>query len=354
MCIAPHKIADVGFVACRECWQCRERKVDDWVGRCIAEGRTAKACHAVTLTYGDDLSTGAKDHQRMTVLTYSDVQKYLKYLRADGYPVRYMAVGEYGSIKSRAHWHIILYWQDRVPEHEIGKRFNQKHWPHGFSYWEPVSAQSIRYNCKYIQKDMGDDLRQGHMAMSKKPPLGDAYFRELAARYVENGIAPQDLFYSFPEVRRVPHGTKGKSAKAFHANSKPIQFMMSGKTADNFLTYFVEGWREKFNDEPPRSPVVWAWLDKNLQRYVDSISLPRFERRGYVPKPEKPPFGGSAVRFDEGANCFYSDVHGVRMFYSYDTEGDLGWHEKIRPDAAKERLRQVQSEAAQNRYLDLS
>lgn len=353
MCINPSKIADVGWVACRECWQCRGRKVDDWVGRNIAESKTAKASHVVTLTYGEDRSTGGIDHIRAAVLTYSDVQKYLKYLRVDGYPVRYFAVGEYGSMKGRAHWHIILYWQGAVPEHKLRENFMQKHWTHGLSYWDKGSPEAIRYACKYIQKDMGDDARQGFGPMpSKQPPLGDAYFRQLATKYVQAGLAPQSLFYSFTEVRRVPVGTTGKTSKTFKDAAKPIQFMMGGKTAENFCRYFVEQWRATYNDEPPQSPVIWAYLDKNLQAYVEQISLPRFERRGFVPVPEKPPFGGTAPRFDQYANCYFSDVDGVRLWWSYDLEGELQWHEKIRPDPAKERARQTRLDlAVRSNYL---
>ena len=114
MCINPNKIADKGFVACRQCWQCREHKVDDWVGRNIAESQTAKAASVVSLTYGRDRSTGDVDHMQAAVLTYSDVQKMLKHLRVDGYPVRYFVAGEYGSRNGRAHWHVILYWQGNV------------------------------------------------------------------------------------------------------------------------------------------------------------------------------------------------------------------------------------------------
>ncbi|THF60015.1 rolling circle replication-associated protein [Ollibium composti] len=356
MCINPSKVPDVGFVACRKCWQCLERKVDDWVGRNIAEGKTATAAHVVTLTYGEDLTIGGIDHIRAAVLTYSDVQKYLKYLRVDGYPVRYFVVGEYGSKKGRAHWHIVLYWQGDVPDHVLRENFKEKHWPHGWSYWDKVSPEAIRYACKYLQKDMGDDARQGFGPMpSKKPPLGDAYFRDLAERYVDAGLAPQDLFYSFSDVRRVPNGTRGKTVKVFREASKPIQFMMSGKTADNFCRYFVEAWRARYNDEPPQSPVIWHWLNKGLERYVESVTLPQFAGLARVPVPWAPPPGGTEPFFDEYVNCYWSDVDGVRLWFSYDTGGDLGWHEKVRPDAMKQRQRDAQAALIQKgRYLAMS
>jgi len=347
MCLNPVKIADVGFVACRECWQCRERKVDDWVGRNIAEGKTAKAAHVVTLTYGEDRQTGGVDHIRAAVLTYSDVQKFLKYLRVDGYPVRYFVVGEYGSLKGRAHWHIVLYWQGAVPEHRLRENFHQKHWPHGLSYWDKLTPQAIRYACKYLQKDPHDPAKQGFGPMpSKKPPLGHVYFRSLADRYVEAGLSPQNLFYSFGDVRRVPRGARAKSAKALHEAAKPVQFLMRDKTAENFCAYFAERWQAVYGDMPPASEPIWAYLDKRLQEYIDSTSLPRFERRGYVPHPAGPPMGGTRPIFDERHNAYWSDVDGLRLWYSYNTEGDLEWHEKIRRDPAEERAREARRAAA--------
>ena len=183
MCIDPGKISDVGFVACRKCWQCKETKIDDWVGRCVAESKTAKAAHVVTLTYGHDLETGDTDNIRAAVLTYSDVQKYLKYLRVDGYPVRYFVVGEYGSLKGRAHWHICLYWQDKVPDHVLRENFSQKHWPHGWSYWDEASAKAVRYACKYMLKDVDDAEKQafGPMVSKKTAPWRSVYSPACAA-----------------------------------------------------------------------------------------------------------------------------------------------------------------------------
>ena len=335
MCTNPVKISDVGFVACRECWQCRETKIDDWVGRNIAESKTATASHVVTLTYGQDRTTGDIDHLRASVLTYSDVQKYLKYLRADGFPVRYFVVGEYGSLKGRAHWHIILYWQGPVPDHVLRENFMQKHWPHGWSYWDKASHEAIRYACKYILKDPADEEKQGWGPMpSKKPPLGHEYFRRLAERHVEAGLSPQDLNYSFPDVRRIPAHARTKSAKSFREAAKPITFRMTGKTAENYLEYFVQRWREVYNDDPPRSEPVWAYHDKKLIEYQERIAEPRFLRREKGVVPLAPPFEGAKVQFCEKANCCFTETTKGRYWFSIDSEGDAVWHEKIRPNAA--------------------
>ena len=335
MCLSPSKIADVGFVACRNCWQCLETKVDDWVGRNIAESKTAKAAHVVTLTYGQDNKTGDIDHIRAAVLTYSDVQKMLKWMHHE-YPVRYFVVGEYGSLKGRAHWHIILYWQDKVPEHKLRENFMQKHWPHGWSYWDHMSPESIRYACKYLLKDPADENKQGWGPMpSKKPPLGHEYFKILADRYVEQRLSPQDLFYSFPDVKRVSTAVRARTRSQFDEMARPIRFRMHGKTAENFLSYFYATYVARYGDDPPHTDLMWEWQDKKLKEYLNErVDGPRFEVRRYGVKPIAPPPGGSTMQFCEKANCYFCDDAGMtRLWYSIDSEGEPVWHEKISPKA---------------------
>jgi hypothetical protein len=264
MCIAPVNLPDGKQVACHKCWQCREQAVNDWVGRNIAESKTAKACHAVTLTYGRGRA-GDADHERASVLTYSDVQKYLKLLRRHGFPVRYFVTGEFGSTKGRAHWHIMLYWQDQAPPHVLDERFMEEHWPHGWSFWTRPTAHAVRYNCKYIQKDMGDAERQGHLAMSKKPPLGTAYFQQLAEQYVRQGLAPQTLEYSFPEVRR-----RTKSGR-----EEVVRFMLKDRPAELFLGHYVQTWRRTYPGRHlPNSELVEEFLDPGAWKDRADTSRP--------------------------------------------------------------------------------
>jgi hypothetical protein len=204
----------------------------------------------VTLTYGRSRA-GDVDHERAVILTYSDIQKYLKLLRRHGFPVRYFVTGEFGSKKGRAHWHIMLYWQNGAPVHELDRNFIEPHWPHGWSFWTKPTPHAVRYNCKYIQKDMGDAERQGHLAMSKKPPLGAAYFEQLAEQYVRQGLAPQDLTYSFPDVRR----RRGDREEV-------VQFVLMERSAELFLAHYVKCWREAWpNRDFPRSELVEEFTD---------------------------------------------------------------------------------------------
>ena len=321
MCISPVSLPNGSTVACRKCWQCRENRINDWVGRCIAESETAKASHSITLTYGRD-DQGRDDHLRAAVLTYSDVQKYFKRLRRNGFPCRYFAVGEYGSAKGRAHWHLVVFWQDGVSEHQEGERFQERHWPLGYSYWEKPSPAAIRYVCKYILKDFGEMERQGHLSMSKKPPLGDRYFRELAKRYVDQRIAPIEPYYWFNHVR--------------DDQDRPLKFYLQGVSLDNFCAAFLHEWDRRVGGHPPPSTMLEEHCDR-VAKYVPDYRPERFKTR--VPYPWVRPPDGAPVYFAESVNNWFTWVNGQKLWWSYTDEGDRGWHEKIRVEAEADRLR---------------
>lgn len=252
MCVKPNVIPEVGPVACHRCWQCTENAINDWAGRCIAESKHSVACHAVTLTYGPD-ATGNEFHERAAVLTYSDVQKFWKRLRNNGYPFRYVVAGEYGTLKGRSHWHAIIFWKKEVPEFKLCKREDFDLWGHGWAYWEKPSFRSIRYVCKYIQKDLKDQYRQGHFAPSKKPPIGNDFFMALAEQYVKEGKAPQDRYYRHPEAKK--------------KNGKPVEFYLTGKSFDNFMTHYVDQWGRRWPERKwmPASELLEEWLDKRAE-----------------------------------------------------------------------------------------
>lgn len=275
-------LADGTLVGCRDCWQCQERKILDWTGRCIAENKTSKACNSVTLTYGRGQSgknLGKVSHERAHVLTYSDVQKYFKRLRKDGYPCSYFVTGEYGGLKGRSHWHCIIFWHERVPPHKLDtEMYMQPHWPFGFSFWRTAHSASVRYACKYVQKDLNDAEAQGHLSMSKKPPLGSRWFAQRAQTYVASGLSPQTLAYTFFD--------------AVDSQGKKLKFMLSGRSAELFLEEYISRFRgypaRGFEGPPcpvrgwhyPPSELVEAFEDKRTrERILTSEEAAWFDHR---------------------------------------------------------------------------
>lgn len=306
MCKNPHTLADGTIIGCRNCSQCHGRAVDDWTGRCIAESKFASAPFFLTLTYGRELNgndeqVGSSDHLRAAVLTYSDVQKFFKRLRMAGYPARYFAVGEYGSAKGRAHWHVLIFWQGAIPAHEPSTRANpvrfmQAHWPHGWSTWEPLgvtaedTAAAVRYVCKYLNKELGGPERQAMCRMSKKPLLGAAWLHERARLHVSQGIAPQDLFYSFPDL--------------LASDGRPKQFMLrpGSAAADLFCQSFNDQWAQAY----PCEPIYARRKRQRAAGLIEESCVVGFKGVGRPPPP--------SVMMDD---------YGDRMQRTY--EGEVKW-----------------------------
>lgn len=300
MCHDPHSLPDGTIVACRNCELCRYNRVKDWAGRNVAQAKVSAASFACTLTYGPELDEnrmpipGKSDHIRMAVLTYSDVQKFLKYLRWLGYPCDYFITGELGGLKSRTHWHVILHFRDRVPTHELGVNFSDRHrnqygklydhevckaWPHGFMFWKKAVFEDVFYNCKYILKDEADEAAQRKPGMSKKPPIGAEYFVRMADRYVDQHLAPQDLKYRHKEIRK--------------KDGSPLDFMLKGRTAEIFLGRFIARWREVHGDKPrPRSQLVdlfeeYGKVVTDEARLLLRRQFPKGESRAVIPPAAK-------------------------------------------------------------------
>lgn len=261
MCIQWIAVSGGGVRPCHKCWQCRRDRVDDWVGRCIAEWMTAQACLVGTLTYGRDPRYGDCDHVNAHVLFYSDVQKYLKRIRrVTGGRIRFFCAGEYGAQKKRAHWHIVLFFErDLPPNIRLRERYvhegecGEKLWPHGWTYWDEPAVEGIRYVCKYVLKDMKERW-QGMYRFSSQPELGREYFRHQAELAVSNQL-PARLVYSFP-VDRLKDG-------------KPRLYRMSRAAAFKYLRDYANYWRSRYGDDNwPQAEIMDTFVDELCRREV--------------------------------------------------------------------------------------
>jgi hypothetical protein len=254
MCQNPILLPSGDVIACRKCDRCRRNRINDWVGRCIAESRYATATHSVTLTYGPD-ENGNEDHVHSALLIYRDMQNYFKKLRFDGYKFKYLVAGEYGSKKRRAHWHLIIFWDGPHPEIEFNKNYDHKYWSWGFTHWQQMTPESVWYVCKYIQKETEKD-DEAMLRMSKKPPLGHEWFQQWAQQHVLMGVSPKTLHYSFDGVT--------------HKDGQRREYYMQGVTADNFLkAYCLEFVRQKGHLKIPYSELVDEWIDNKYAKYYD-------------------------------------------------------------------------------------
>ena len=297
MCVSPKQILQDGqtfSVDCGTCWQCRKDRINDYVGRCVAESRTAKATYALTLTYGDHMGVNA------SVLVYRDVQLFLKLVRKKYGKLRYIVTGEYSTGKARAHYHIILFFYAKIPdwgkiaerskkdlieaqkfelaEYSNNERFDWVEcWqtdgkPNGFVYLQRPDWGGMKYALKYILKDQYSDSNESHLAMSKKPPLGHDYFMDLADQHVQQGLAPQTYGYKFDEMR--------------NKRGKRYKLKMQGKTRDNFMERILTGWRAKYGFcRTPNSELFDEWMDKRTRKQNNNVIKKEYKPVKYI-QPE--------------------------------------------------------------------
>lgn len=271
MCKTPVKIVgpeqSTQWVACRNCRLCRDNRLNDLIGRCIAEQSTSSLTVAVTLTYGGG------DSPEAAVLYYRHVQLMLKRLRKDGYSVRYICAGEYGTKKGRAHWHIILFFQGTPPDMYISQgkddpngRIDWKYWPHGYSYFQNTDYRGFRYVMKYALKAQDDHAAVKALTMSKKPPLGYEFFMNMAGDMVEGGLVLHSPEYSFASVL----DRKGRARK----------YWLQGRMREMFLDEYYNRWFEKYGEEPPFSDWFFdAHQVPRLKNLAEASVIERMEAK---------------------------------------------------------------------------
>lgn len=132
-------------VPCGRCPACYARRVSGWSFRLLQEQKQATSSHFITLTY--DTQTLPLSPRGFNTLDKRDVQLFLKRLRKlhpRGSRLKYYAVGEYGGVTQRPHYHIILF--------NCTIELILPAWGLGSIHYGKVEGASIGYCLKYISK----------------------------------------------------------------------------------------------------------------------------------------------------------------------------------------------------------
>lgn len=169
-CLYPLTLEGKGEVGCGQCTNCRINRRRMWVGRMLLEARVHPFSAFVTLTY-DEESLPKEGN-----LCKKDLQDFLKRLRKATYPrrIRYYAVGEYGELHGRPHYHLIVFGLSSE-EREIV----EKCWPFGNVDLGIAEKASMSYVGYYVQKKLTKKGMPGLMGklpefamMSLRPGIG--------------------------------------------------------------------------------------------------------------------------------------------------------------------------------------
>lgn len=160
-------------VPCGKCPPCKLRRVNSWVFRLLQEEKQSEHAHFITLTYDTDHVPITNNH--FMGLSKRDLQLFIKRLRKRGQFIKYYAVGEYGSVHKRPHYHLITFGLSDVRDYngELRSESLRKAWGLGDTHIGKVSSDSIAYTCKYINKPKSvpaharDDRQPEFSLMSK-------------------------------------------------------------------------------------------------------------------------------------------------------------------------------------------
>lgn len=202
-------------ISCGQCIGCRLDWAGDWAARCEKEAKLYEHNRFITLTYDDaHLPIGGGDR---STLVKRDYQLFMKRLRK-AYPtnaIRFFAVGEYGEVNQRAHFHALLF-NHHFPDERLwkpSKRFPlylsqhlQELWGHGFTSVGSVSFQSAAYVARYVIKKLTGkrsdylDRERPFVLMSRRPGIGSAWFE----KYKDEIYPKGELVVGEGKLRRTP------------------------------------------------------------------------------------------------------------------------------------------------------
>lgn len=285
MCTDP-KVFNGYETSCRECDECVATYKNTWVARCVAEKRTLPHAYALTLTYADvngDPPLGAR------VYRYKDVQDMWKRIRSAGgrrwgkdFELRYVIVGEKGTLKGRVHYHGVVFCN--YPVHELGKltsamgggfaykrRLDWSIWGHGFVEFQPPDRKGMSYVLKYILKARMTSARSegfgregktewlasSYLWCSKVPAIGANWLLDKLDDMISKGICP-------PSLRvRVPGGG---------------DWYVSGELQKTMCLYLRDANRQ-YNEDRGRDLAGWSNLIMSVEEEIENSETGEFIKR---------------------------------------------------------------------------
>lgn len=180
MCARPFTSGVLEY-GCGQCKPCRINRRRIWTSRLMLESTLYEQNSFVTLTYSDVCLPDNKS------LVPEHLQLFFKRLRKllDPLKIRYYAVGEYGDVSRRPHYHMILFNyrpEDHIPvaQQARGKVCPCaicKSWGKGHVDIGEVTSASAAYTCSYVLKgDARDCSVRGVVPefsrMSLRPGIG--------------------------------------------------------------------------------------------------------------------------------------------------------------------------------------
>lgn len=173
-CISPFQVKqDDKYtpVPCGKCHECFARRISGWSFRLMQQDKDSLTAHFITLTYGTEqipisqngfLNLQKRDLQlffKRLRKAHAVLYKKLQIPNSERRPIKYYAVGEYGTIRKRPHYHVIIFdcFIELVQEAWTDPKTKQ---PIGEIHYGTVSEASVGYTLKYMSKPSKIPLHQ--------------------------------------------------------------------------------------------------------------------------------------------------------------------------------------------------
>lgn len=220
-CDTPFYIQPKGYVnaipvRCGQCPPCKRARVASWSFRLQQEERVSSSCFFITLTYDTDHVPITKSG--LMTLCQRDWQTFMKRLRkavGSKYKLKYYCAGEYGDLKKRPHYHVVLFNMPTDDFINAGKdssghtRWSSKvindAWGKGIVDITTTGSGAMAYTAKYIDKAKrvpmfnGDDREKEKSYQSKG--LGKNYLNATTTDFHRK--RPTDLSIYVPGGHRI-------------------------------------------------------------------------------------------------------------------------------------------------------
>lgn len=155
-------------VPCGQCIECRLKKRKDWAQRIMFELPKHNYSYFITLTYDEEHIPRSIINPVLTSLRTKDMQLFLKRWRGSKTSqyrrenLKYFYCGEYGETTARAHYHIIAFCDNPIPDMKFWSSNGgnpvyrsetlERIWGQGNILIGTVTLQSAEYVRGYITK----------------------------------------------------------------------------------------------------------------------------------------------------------------------------------------------------------
>lgn len=197
-CINPYvmRLSGMAYPAafpCNSCPLCLARRSRDWGNRIELESLSyspENVCFC-TLTYSPDAEKLILTESGLLSLKYEHIQLFMKRLRRRlNYKIRFFCCGEYGSLRGRPHYHLIIFGL-----HPTDYPLIKECWYYGIIDSQVAGVKSFSYVAKYLTKldNIPNNTDQFPPFFRCSKGLGREFVKEVCRSYYRKDVCQQNI-----------------------------------------------------------------------------------------------------------------------------------------------------------------